>query len=176
MPNTYVKLQTITTTTAVNAVTFSSIPQTYTDLKLCVSARATSNSANQGFYFQLSGTGGTFYSQTVLRADGSSASTFRGSNSNAVTTNEIPNELNTVGLFSNTEIYIPNYTTSQTKQILIDGVKENNSASTAIQLYTKAALWTNAGAVTSLAVGTDISAPNYFGGSTFTLYGIKNTF
>jgi hypothetical protein len=175
MANTLTKIQTIVTTTATNAVAFTSIPQTYTDLKLYVSARATSNSANQGFYFQLNGTGGTFYSQTVLRAEGSSASSFRGSSANAVTTNEMPNELNTGSIFSNTEIYIPNYTSNQFKQILIDGVKESNSSTTGIQLYIKGALWNNTGAINSITLGSDIAAPNYFGSSTFTLYGIKNT-
>lgn len=175
MANTFVKIATITASSPVNVVSFTGIPQTYTDLKLCVSARATTNSANQGVYLQFSADGNTVYSQTVLRSDGSSVSSFRVSASNAITTNEIPNTLNTTATFSNTEFYIPGYAGSTNKQIIVDGVKESNATTTAIQLYQKAALWRNTAAITSISIGTDIAAPNYDGSSTFTLYGIKNT-
>jgi hypothetical protein len=165
-------IYTQTLTNTANASYFNNIPQTFTDLKVVFSVRVSLTTADQAIYLQLNGDGNTVYSQTTIRGDGSSASSYRLSAGNAILVNDVPNGLNTASTYSNLEFYIPNYTSSNFKQVLIDGVKESNSASTAIQTYMKAALWRNTAAVTSLNFGTNISAPNFENYSTVSLYGI----
>lgn len=165
-------IYTQTLTNTVNAGYFNNIPQTFTDLKVVFSVRSSLSTAFQAIYMQFNGDGSTVYSQTVLRGNGSSASSYRDSGSNAILTNEVPNGLNTASTYSNIEFYIPNYRSSNFKQVLIDGVKESNSASTAIELYSKAALWRNTNAIGSINFGTNITAPNLENNSTVTIYGI----
>ncbi len=165
-------IYTYTLTTATNNFNFNNIPQTFTDLQLVISARATGSTANQGMYIQFNGVGGTTYSGTVARGFGSSVDSFRFNASNAFGQYEIPNELNTTSTFSSLSIYIPNYTSSNFKQLIADNVKENNSASTAVQLQLQANLFSNTSPITSMGFGTNIAAPNFFSGSTFSLYGI----
>jgi hypothetical protein len=173
MPKGMQAIYTQTITTGVNSLAFTNIPQTYTDLLLLISARATGSTANQGHYIQFSGIGGTYYSGTSLRNTGTSVDTYRTSGGNAFLQIEIPNDLNSANAFSNESIYIPNYTSGFFKQVIIDNVKENNSTSTAIELMLRANLLTNTAPITSIAFGTNISAPNFATGSTFTLYGIS---
>lgn len=165
-------IYTQTLTTAVNSLYFTNIPQTFTDLQLVISARATASSANQGMYIQLNGDGGLNYSGTNLRGLGSSTDSYRSSGSNAFLEIELPNELSTANTFSSTSVYIPNYTSSNFKQVIIDSVKENNHATTAIILLLRANLWRSTSPITSINMGTNITAPNFAGNSTFTLYGI----
>ena len=165
-------IYTRTLDTAVNVFAFNNIPQTFTDLQLVISARATGTSANQAIYMQFNTDSGLNYSGTSLRGTGASTDSYRSSGNNAFLEIEIPNELNTTNTFSNTSIYIPNYTSSNFKQVIIDDVKESNSASTATMLILRANLWRNTSPITKIDIGTNITAPNYFGGSTFTLYGI----
>jgi len=165
-------IYTRTLDTAVNVFAFNNIPQTFTDLQLVISARATGNSGNQGVYIQLNTDGGLNYSGTTLRGMGSSVDSYRSSGNNAFLEIEIPNELSTTNTFSNMSVYIPNYTSSNFKQVIVDNVKESNSATTAIMLQLRANLWRNTNPITKIDIGTNISAPNFFGGSTFTLYGI----
>jgi hypothetical protein len=174
MPKGMQPIYTQTISSGVNSLAFTNIPQTYTDLLLLVSARATGSTANQGHYIQFNGIGATAYAGTSLRGLGSSSfDTYRTSGNNAFLQIEIPNDLNTSNAFSNESIYIPNYTSGFFKQVIIDNVKESNSASTAIELMLRANLLLNTAPITSIAFGTNISAPNFATGSTFTLYGIS---
>ena len=73
--NTYVALATQTLGTAASSVTFSSIPQGYTDLVMVVSASQTGGSVNQGKLAVGNGSidTGSNYSETILYGNGSSA-------------------------------------------------------------------------------------------------------
>lgn len=165
-------IYTQTLTNTVNAGYFNNIPQTFTDLMVVFSVRSSLTTASQAIYMQFNGDGSSVYSQTTLRTDGGSVSTYRSTGGNAILTNEIPNGLNTASIYSNVEFYIPNYTSSNFKQVLVNGVKESNSSTTAIEIYAKAALWRNTNAIGSLNFGTNISAPNFENNSTVTVYGI----
>ena len=73
--NTYTALATQTLGTAASSVTFSSIPQGYTDLVMVVSASQTGGSVNQGKLAVGNGSidTGSNYSETILYGNGSSA-------------------------------------------------------------------------------------------------------
>lgn len=164
-----------TTSTAVNVVTFNNIPQTYQDLFLLLSVRVGGSSGNQGVYIQFNGDGANNYSSTYGRATGNALDSFRGTNSNAILSIEVPNDQCTSGIFSNIQIYIPNYRSSRHKQIITDVAKETNATSGIVFLQNQATLWRNTAAISSMQIGSNITAPNYVAGSTISLYGVKSS-
>ena len=159
MANTYTLIEAKTLTTTTTDITFTSIPQTYTDLKLVYSARSNVNTSSEGYDATFSFNGATSNRLTrVLRGDG----TFTASN----VINESAGDFRLLRAMQPT-----NYTGSNFKSFSIDAVNENN-ATTADQSMI-AGLWSSTAAITSITVGA-------FGGSlvqysTFYLYGIKNS-
>ena len=75
----------------------------------------------------------------------------------------------TSSTFGNTEIYIPNYTSSNYKSLYSDSVTENNG--TQILLGLNHSLWANTAAITSITIAT-ATGGNYVQNSSFYLYGI----
>ena len=73
MPATYDKIATYTLPSATSSYTFTSIPSTYTDLVLVVSARMTGGGGASAIQLQFNGDTGSNYSITTLNGDGSSA-------------------------------------------------------------------------------------------------------
>lgn len=71
MPSTYEPIATTTLSSAAASYTFSSIPQTYTDLVLIFNG---SNAlGNDAYLVQINGAAGTSYCATYLESDGSTA-------------------------------------------------------------------------------------------------------
>jgi hypothetical protein len=101
-----------------------------------------------------------------LQSDGSSVSSSTGTLSFVVDGNTT-----TSSTFGNTEIYIPNYTSSNNKSVSIDVSRENN-ASTVDAGYNQmwAGLWSSTAAITSVQIATQGS--NFLVNSTFSLYGL----
>lgn len=171
MPATYVNIASQTLGANAASVTFSSIPATYTDLVLRMSVRQ--NYPSDFYYFQIrinSITSG--YSYTSVSGDGSTASSGRNtglgfyrilsSNANTSTSNT----------FSNHEFYIPNYNSSTNKPALEFSASETN-ATTAVQ-GAVAHLMSNTAAISSITI-LNPSTYNFVTGSSFYLYGIKNS-
>jgi hypothetical protein len=75
---------------------------------------------------------------------------------------------NTSNTFSNTEIYIPNYTSNNYKSVSTDSVMENNATEAYANL--NAILWSNTSAINSITLTP--SAGNFAQYSEFTLYGV----
>ena len=153
---------------AASSISFSNIPQGYTDLKIVLSVRASSTSGNSNCFIYLNGVTGTSYSQK--RISGNGATTVGDSQSSypwVDMTNAIPNATYTANTFANAEIYIPNYTSSNYKSLSVDFVGENNA--TTAYAYLDAGLFSSTSSITSLVIdGTD----NFVQYSTATLYGI----
>ena len=162
------KIATTSLDTATSSITFSNIPQGYTDLKIVLSVRASTTSGNSNCFIYLNGVTGTSYSQRRLSGNGASAVSDSNSSYPWVDMiNAIPNATYTANTFASAEIYIPNYTSSNYKSLSVDFVGENN-ATTSYQYFT-AGLFSNTSAITSLVIdGTD----NFVQYSTATLYGI----
>jgi hypothetical protein len=75
----------------------------------------------------------------------------------------------TANTFSNGELYIPNYTSSNNKSYSVDSVTETNAATQYMNFIT--GLWSNVTAITSMIfAGT---SGNFAQHSTATLYGIR---
>lgn len=161
---TYEKIQHIELTSAAASIPFTSIPATYTDLKIVLSVRAAGNTI--GISPKFNGSTANF-SGRFLEGTGSGTSSYTASNIIAYTNSSSF----TASTFGNTEIYIPNYASSNAKSISIDSVTENN-ATTSYQLL-GAVLWNNTAAISSIEFVTD-NASNFAAGSSATLYGIKS--
>ena len=150
------------------SITFSSIPSTYTDLVLKISARHNGASVANAFYIKFNGST-TGQSGRYLEGNGSSA----GSGANSLAYGGVESGASaTSSTFSNAEIYIPNYAGSNNKSYSGDSVVENN-ATTGIQ-WLLSGLWSNTAAITSLVISPDSGSNSYVQYSTAYLYGVKN--
>jgi hypothetical protein len=155
---------------AAATVTFSGIPSTYTDLVVRVSARSDSSSARV-LVMKINNTTGTSYSDTELIGDGASATSSRNSNNDGTNFGRIPISTDTSNTFGSSEIYIPSYTASQNRAISGINVTENNG--TTAYINASAQLYRSTTAVTQLDLYPN--AGNFVSGSSFYLYGIKNS-
>lgn len=169
MANTLFLIEAKTVSSAVAYVEFTSIPQTYTDLKLVASARG--SGTNTELSVRFNGDTGSNYPFVRAYGDGS------GTNSTKTTltyvANNMLNQTNyTASTFGNGDFYIPNYTSSNYKSVSIDGVTENNSTGAFAML--SASNWANNSAITSIKI-FDNDGGNLVQYSTFYLYGIKNS-
>jgi len=151
----------------VSSVTFSAIPQTYTDLLIKGSARATTSVSNWvDIDVTINGSTSNF-SFKELYGTGSSAAASNGTTGIFGYSN---GSVATANTFSNFECYIPNYTSSNYKSFSADSVTENN-ATAALAIF-DAGLWSNTAAITSISLAPN--GTNFLQYSTFTLYGIRN--
>lgn len=150
-----------------SAITFSSIPATYTDLCLKLSLRYNIAIIAGGLGLTLNGSTANF-TYRYLEGNGSAASSGNGTGSfigNSVGASATSNT------FSNTKIYIPNYAGSTYKSISIDAVTENNATTAYADLL--ANLWSVTSAINSISI--DVGANSFVQYSTAYLYGIKNS-
>jgi hypothetical protein len=149
-----------------SSVTFTSIPQSYTDLKIVVSARGSSSGTFENYILSVNGAQ-TNLSGRHLYGTGSAAGSGSYSSGDG-SIFSIPNNV-TANTFGSAEIYITNYSGSSNKSMSIDNVSENNA--TAGQQNMQAELWANTAAITSLTLAVSSSA-SFVQYSTFYLYGI----
>jgi len=172
MANTFIKIQTQTVGSGgVASVTFSSIPQTYTDLKLVVSARGNEGADVSSPVFITFNGSATGYSERLLYTSGGAPAS---ASTSAVARFQfalyIDGPASTANTFGNGEIYIPNYAGASNKSISADYVLENNATATFLAL--DAGLWANTDAITSITL-LHYATGNFVQHSTFSLYGIK---
>lgn len=167
MANTYTKIASYTVSTAgVTAINFSSIPQTYTDLVCQLSTRGSSAAIFDYTTFALN----NGVSAEVIRLQGVSNGA-PNSGRSAGTSNFIINGANaTANVFSSSEVYMPNYTSTLNKSLVINTVTENNGATSYQELN---AVWYNQGVNPINFI--QITGTTYAINTVATLYGIKNT-
>ena len=172
MPSTFHKIASVTVGAGgASSIDFTSIPATYTDLQILLSARNTA-SANNWYTLKLqfnSDTTDGNYSTRILYGFGSTAGSGTGNRQN---TGYIPSAARTASTFGNLSLYVPNYAGSTNKSFSTDSVTEGNGASFEI-LGFHAGLWSNTSAITQIILGAD--AGSFAQYSTATLYGIKNS-
>jgi hypothetical protein len=174
MPATYVNIATTTLGSNQNTIVFSSIPQTYTDLVLRISARSTRSGATFGSMQSQPNNAAGLISNTMIGGNAATAQYSRDSFTNDINMYEsITAATATANTFGNGELYIPNYTSTGNKQSYYFGVQETNAA-TAL-LYNVATLIRSTVGITSLTLTAQAGVSNFVAGSTFYLYGIKNS-
>jgi len=164
-----VAIQTVTVGSGGAAnIEFTSIPQTYTDLVVKVSARATVDETQLELQFNGSTSG---YSIRRLTGDGSNVASASLSSVSVMQFGRGSSSTQTASTFGNTEIYIPNYTSSNNKSTSSDGVNENNA--TSANTYLGAGLWANSAAISSIKIF--FNTGNFAQYSTATLYGVTSS-
>lgn len=172
MANTYTLISSNTLSSSAASVTFSSIPATYTDLKLVALARtAWGTDTNDQFRMQLNGDTGANYTYSQITGTGSVVDP-----GYATTTFIINPQTNTsamtTSIFASHEVYIPNYSGSTNKTLSSDNVSEQNNTLSYASLY--AGFWSNTAAINSMTLFT-FRGSGFVSGSSFYLYGIKNS-
>lgn len=149
-------------------IDFNNIPQTYTDLKLVVSARGTQTFSNSGNFYTIRPNGlNTNLSSRYLISIGTSAAT-----GNYQPFGYMPSSDYTANTFGNNEHYLGNYTSSNFKTFATLSVNEN-AAATVYALLVDQGLWSATTAITSLSLVPGNG--NFAQYSTAYLYGIVNT-
>lgn len=168
---TYVALAKTVLTGTQATITFNSIPSTYTDLLILMSARSSAagdlydvinirfngattdtNLTGRTLYAQPTAVGSTTYPYGVVGNAGAGATT--------------------ANTFSSIETYIPNYAGATAKPISSTSVNERNAAADS-QLDADASLFNSTTAISSITIL--LQTASFVSGSRFDLYGIKNS-
>ncbi len=171
MPATFTLISSVTVGSGGAAnIDFTSIPQTYTDLLLKVSARSTAapGVAVDNLNAQFNGNTAVVYSEKGLGGNGSAAYSQQYTR-NLVGVGLLNSSNSTANTFGNSEIYIPNYAGSNNKSSSADGVTENNATASWVEM--DAGLFSNTSAITSIKLSCGGNFVQY---STAYLYGISN--
>lgn len=154
---TYTPIQSIVLTSTSGSVTFSNIPQSYTDLILVATTPTTGSGAD--YYLRFNSDSGSNYSDTRIIGNGSSAASYRStSQTQAVVGTIYPQQGNIIN-------HIMNYSNTTTYKTVISRGGYAGYLSQA-----NASLWRSTAAITSVYVFAQ--SDNFAVGSTFDLYGI----
>jgi len=166
MANTYIQLSNVTVGSGGAAtISFTSIPQTYTDLLIlysCRSSDSATNWNNMKLSFNGSASDGVWRFLAMYNAgmaEGSGGQVEVWINFNASTGNS----------FSNSYVYITDYAVAASKNIYVDTAAEGNAQDQILGMV--GGLWNNNAAITSITATP--SSGSFMQYSSATLYGIK---
>ena len=173
MANTFTKIATVTVGSGgASTIDFNSIPATYADIIIKMSARTTVSGDFDTFRMTINSSSGT-YTTLLLRAEDNAAS------STSVTgqaqlrwLGSAEGDTATANTFGNFEIYIPNYASSNAKSMSADHVTEINSSTGSYQGL-GSGYWSGTAAITDISIYQ--AGYNFKQYSTATLYGISNS-
>jgi hypothetical protein len=165
LPSTLTPIATQTLTSAAATVTFSNIPQTYTDLVIVSSLQGSRAIYGADLNTRYNGDSGTNYSVTRLQGDGSTASSARFTNETAI------NNAGSIGgdgsgIYTPNTIHIFNYSNTS---VYKTSLCRNSHPTVVVQAFV--GLWRSTAAITSIAFTGN--GYNFNSGSTFTIYGVK---
>jgi hypothetical protein len=169
MANTYTLIQTATVGSGgTSAIDFSSIPSTYTDLKLVFSIRTSrSGSAADAVALKINNVV-TNQTSRNLYGDGSSALSVSGTEIQAI----LNGNSGTTNAFGSGEFYLPNYAGSTYKSVSVESVQENNFSGARTDMV--AGLWSQTTAINQLSLYS-VNSATILEFSLASLYGIKNS-
>lgn len=165
MASTYEPIATTTLSSAASSITFSSIPSTYTDLRLILTGTSSGNADPELTFNGDNSPSGTNYSRTTLGGNGTAADSVRDTS--------IPYIVNRLTYFTSTTVSyqtfdIFSYAGSTYKTVLLDGSADRNGSG---GVGKAVGLWRNTAAITSLRL--NFASQTFSAGTTATLYGIK---
>jgi hypothetical protein len=158
MSSTYNVIASTTLGSNASTVTFSAITGTYTDLVLI--GNSTSNALGAVYLYFNGTTGTTNYSTTVVSGNGSSGSSFQGSDADMT----LCSVVDTVRSSFNTSIMNYSNTNMFKTQLSRGGV-------TTFATRAFVGLWRSTSAITSISIYNGGGV--FLSGSTFSIYGIK---
>jgi hypothetical protein len=177
MANTYFAVAKQVLASPSSSVTFSSIPQTYNDLIIRVSAHSTYGSTLDYLVTRLNGDSSSNY--TMLQFYGNdpsvgAAALYTGG-STYMPNIQIPTDgINTL-YFNTMELYLPKYTAASQKQFRVwNSSPAPTSTSTATQISAMGHYYTGTSAISSISFAP-LNGSNFGTGSSFYIYGINNS-
>lgn len=171
MANTFKKIQTVTVgSSGASSIEFTSIPQTYTDLRIVLSARSLQGNIYGGGALQFNSDTGSNYKWVRARGDGSNVASDYSSSATSITNWDVAGANATASVFGTVIFDILNYTSSNYKSIFLEYTGENNATEAHMGMNT--GIWTSTSAITSIKLFS--SGNNYVQYTTATLYGISN--
>jgi hypothetical protein len=168
MPSTYIPIATQTISSNTSSVTFSSIPQIYTDLVLVVNAFENSNAP---VYLRANGLSTSIYSNTWMRGDGTTATSSR------YNTAALGGSGLNLDNFSAQPPFPSNFSGQATYNIMN---YSNATTFKTVMLRHGSSNWTiaNVGLIQTTSAITSLEiypfSTTWAAGSTFSLYGIAN--
>ena len=173
MPSTYTLISSNVLTSSAASVTFSAIPSTYTDLVLKGSARSTRVDLEGELKLTFNSDTSTNYSKVKLEGNGAGVSTYADTNISYFQTRFYsPAANSTSNTFGSFDMYIPIYTSTSNKPFYLDNTSEGNIVDP-IDRSATAGLYRGASGISSINI--EVYAGNLASGSSFYLYGIKNS-
>jgi hypothetical protein len=147
------------------SITFSAIPQTFTDLVVLFSIRGDNPAITDPMALNINGSGST---AKILSGNGSAASSTTSASNYGMS--QFNGSTSTASTFSNGQIYIPNYTTTGAKSVSIDSTVENNATSAFAGI--SAILTNSTTAITTIQLGAFYNLFQQY--STASLYGLTH--
>ena len=165
MPATYEPISSTTLGSAAATITMSSIPSTYTDLRIVLNG-ITLTSAGTYVSFRINGDTGTNYSYTKIYGTGASALSSRGTSTATLYLNDADASGANPYLI---EVDIFSYAGSTNKTLLASSSLDRNGGGLTDRTV---GLWRNTAAINSITF-VSIAGNNFQSGTTATLYGIK---
>jgi len=154
----YQLIQTQTLSSAASSISFTNIPQNYTDLIIKASLRGSTTTTT--FAVQVNGSTVTAVMRLYGTGSAAASDTF---NEHYINPSDF-----TANTFGNTELYFPGYSGSNSKIFLVDSVGENNASTSYLNIATNRTNSTSA--ITSINLIR--TSGNFVQNSTVTLYGI----
>jgi hypothetical protein len=164
---TYEPIATNTLGSAAASITFSSIPATYTDLRIVLVSSATYADVRTTLGYRFNGDSSTNYSFTRVRTDGSTRESQTAANVSYQSLGYAPaNSTSNKGLHT---IDVFSYAGSTYKTSLATASADQNSQG---NFQREINLWRSTSGITSVVL-FDINGSNFVTGTIATLYGIK---
>lgn len=161
---TYDPIATTTLGSAAASITFSSIPATYTDLRIVVTGKPTSGSF---MWMRYNSDSATNYSVTVLSGDGASAASAAISNAAQITCKAYSSDGTTNPTFYSIDVF--SYAGSTYKTSLCSTSSDDNGSGYVQRIVS---LWRSTSAINTVTLLRNAS-DTFAAGTTATLYGIK---
>ena len=166
MAKTYEPIATQTLVSDSATVTFSNIPDTYTDLVIIGSARSTRSAANDDIRMRFNDDTNNNYSATMIRGTGATADSARDTNQSYIGRLEIEADSATSDVFTSININLISYSNTNVFKTVI-----GTSSSSTSSIRKIAGLYRSTNSIniiTLYALNGSLKS-----GSTFSLYGIK---
>lgn len=161
--STYTPIASVTLSSAQSSVTFSGIPQTYTDLVLVAAVTGVSVATDP--WIRINSDTGTNYSWTWLAGNGSTTYSDRGTNNSKLYYSAISTIQNNVQLI---QFNFMNYSNTTTYKTVL--WRESDAGT---ETGATVGLWRSTSAINTLEISLDASR-TYSAGTTFNLYGVAN--
>jgi hypothetical protein len=168
MPSTYNAISTTTLSSANSSISFTSIPATYTDLRVVLTY--TTSISGEDARVRFNSDTGANYSITRIRTTGASESTSRLTSQSSLILCDNVSIGSSTTIPQLLTIDVLSYAGSTYKTVLAENASDYNGSGT---LTKTVGLWSSTSAITTILIGT-LTAATFNVGTTATLYGIKN--